>query len=658
MLRRPKRSDSPRGGRAAGRFSLLLLLVVPLELAAADRSDGPRLTIPELFRTPRLHSADLSPRGTCVAGIMGDELGAHHLVILDLQSEKLSAIRGDTTYDVYAFAWLDEQRLLFNVAQDKLYARGLLVAHRARPGDAYPLISSDVTQLIATPRARPNHALVAVLDSMDATRVGKVFDIDVTRVPRRPAGGDEGFAHAVAHSGPRGRTVTDWLADQAGELALCTTFDAGEWRLYRRIPGQREWTAVPLSPRKQRPVAVEAGQRFVWVVDYAPGTGFRLQRHDLDTGETEPPAVIDPLFDLGLGTVHFSPKTGRFAGITYPQRRMASVWVEDAFRAAQDAVDHHHKDTDNVLVDVDVSEQKFVFHCRSPQQPGLFVLLDLTAKKLSAVGSTASWLKPSALQPTLPMSYTTRDGVKVEGYITWPRTGGSDQPVPLVVMPHGGPWRRDEWKFDPAVQMLADRGYAVLQPNYRGSSGYAPHISVTHEFDFRRMHDDVTDATRAMLRTGRIDPQRVAIMGGSFGGYLALAGVAFEKDLYRAAISLCGVFDWEALVRTHRVAPGAAYDFLVHGLGRPGRDREQFDAISPLKHATNITVPVFIAHGNDDAIVAVSQSRKLAAALRQHRIPHETFFRRLEGHNFYNEKNRIQFYEHVEAFLAKHVGKR
>jgi dipeptidyl aminopeptidase/acylaminoacyl peptidase len=229
--------------------------------------------------------------------------------------------------------------------------------------------------------------------------------------------------------------------------------------------------------------------------------------------------------------------------------------------------------------------------------------------------------------------------------------------VPLVVLCHGGPWVRDTPDFNPEVQFLASRGYAVLQPNYRGSTGYSPEISHDREFDFRRMSDDVTDATRAILSMGMVDPGRVAIMGGSFGGYLAVAGVAFESGLYRCAVTVCGVFDWERQINSKSdVARPGEYEELTDRLGKPGPGNELLRQISPIDFASQIRVPVLIAHGTEDTVVDVAQSRRLASALKRGGVPHETFFRPLEGHGFFSYRDRVDFYHRVEAFLAENLG--
>jgi len=270
-----------------------------------------------------------------------------------------------------------------------------------------------------------------------------------------------------------------------------------------------------------------------------------------------------------------------------------------------------------------------------------------------------------ALSKAVPESIThdveeldvTRDHVKLEGYLTLPAEANEQHPVPLVVLAHGGPTARDTTDFNPEVQFLASRGYAVLQPNYRGSAGYDPALSRDHELDCRRMHEDVTDATRAMLSSPLIDSKRVAIMGGSFGGYLALAGVAFEDGLYRCAITAFGIFDWDRFIRSkHYEGRPGEYEALLEKIGRPGRDRDRLEEISPLAHADQIHAPVLIAHGTEDEIVDVAQSKKLAAALKKRGVPYETFYRDVMGHGFRNYQDRVDYYHRVEAFLAANLG--
>jgi dipeptidyl aminopeptidase/acylaminoacyl peptidase len=225
------------------------------------------------------------------------------------------------------------------------------------------------------------------------------------------------------------------------------------------------------------------------------------------------------------------------------------------------------------------------------------------------------------------------------------------------MLPHGGPWARDNWGYDGEAQFLASRGYAVLKPNYRGSTGYNWMFPKEDEWDFRKMHDDVTDATKAMIASGLIDRDRIAIMGGSFGGYLAVSGVVNEPGLYRCAVTIAGVFDWENQIKDKKYDQyeNPTFGRLMHMLGDPKKEPEKFDLISPGRHADQIRVPVFVSGGKDDYTVDIEQSQTLIAALKKYHVPHESLLVREEGHGMGHLDNQVKLYSRIEAFLAKNL---
>jgi len=262
------------------------------------------------------------------------------------------------------------------------------------------------------------------------------------------------------------------------------------------------------------------------------------------------------------------------------------------------------------------------------------------------------------MRPMTPIKFKTRDGHQLDAYLTLPAGASKANPPPLVVLPHGGPWVRDDWGFDREVQFLASRGYAVLQPNYRGSTGYDWMFPEQDEWDFRKMHDDVTDATKAIMASGLIDRDRVAIMGGSFGGYLAISGVVNEPSLYRCAVTIAGVFDWAQQIKDKKYNryDSPVFDRMVHKLGDPNKEIEKFDSISPGRHADRIRVPVFVSGGKDDQTVEIEQSRALISSLEKYHVPHETYIVSEEGHGMRHLDKQVELYTRIEAFLAKNLA--
>lgn len=626
---------------------------------AKNSSTGPVLTAEELFRAGTFGHAEISPDGRHLGAILVDPDDNRDLLIVDLTTYKpVTLMRGSGAgLEAYSFRWLDKDNLLYNVSRERLYSWGLYVAPFDRPSRFYSIDNFDVTSIVGLPQQRTGHALVWIVQ--DASRqgaVGQLLEFDAYHRPDndRFAGSDRPVVQS--YDPPKGGELLGWICNHDGDLALCLTWKGGRAHLHRYVRDRATWADVPLDLDNVSPMALDRDDRFLWVVVDSARHGSELRRCDLATGELEAPVYLDPDYGLSAGFLHFGPDH-EMVGITYVQRRTVSVWFTPEYGAIQAAIDKFCPGTDNVLVDADRAGRKLLFRLQGPQQPGSYVLLDLDARKVVPLTGVAPWLARRPLLPMRPVTFHSRDHVKLEGYLTLPASASPQHPVPLVVLVHGGPWVRDTDAFDPEAQFLASRGYAVLQPNYRGSSGYSVAVSREHKFDFRLMHDDVTDATRAMARSPLIDPKRIAIMGGSFGGYLALAGVTFEPDLYRCAVTECGVFDWEYFIKSKRSdgRPGE-YAMLVDRLGKPGRDHDRLEEISPLAHVDQIRVPVFIAHGRDDNIVDVVQSKKLAAALKKNRIPHETFFRSLEGHGFYSYKDRVDYYHRVEAFLAANLG--
>ncbi len=628
--------------------------------AAARAGSAPAtgiLSAEELFRAAPLGEAVLSRDGRHLGTIVTGENDLKNLMIFDLKDFKPSGLRGDSEFEVATFHWLGDDGVVFSIAKDKVYAFGLYTAKIDRLESFTPIENFDATQIVGIPRTRPGSVLVWIVASaVESGRPGDLLELDANHIRSafdKPRRGDTTLR---AYKPPTGDPVVGWGVDQDGDLALCHTWALGLDHYYRYHRPSDSWSEIRLAPGS-RPLGFDYDSRLLWVVTVSPKQEFELRQLNVETGAMADPVLTDPKYDIGGGWLHFSEKGRCLAGVTYFRSKPVTVWFSKDFAAVQSIVDQRNPGTCNILISNDIAERKFIFQLSGAQHPTSQVLLNLDAGTLSRLADAAPWLKDRPLRPTQSIGFVTRDGVKLEGYLTLPEGASMQHRVPLVVLAHGGPWVRDNAGYAPEVQFLASRGYAVLQPNYRGSTGFAPAVSREHMWNFMMMHDDVTDATKSMIATGLVDPKHIAIMGASFGGYLAVSGVAFDSGLYCCAVTECGVFDWERQIRSKsNVARPGEYERLVYELGRPGSGSEHLRDISPLEHADNIRVPVLIAHGTEDQIVDVTQSRKLASALRQRGVPCETFYRPTEGHGFFNYENRVEFYHRVEAFLAANLG--
>lgn len=298
---------------------------------------------------------------------------------------------------------------------------------------------------------------------------------------------------------------------------------------------------------------------------------------------------------------------------------------------------------------------KGVLQVFSDRNPGDFYLFDRASKKAEYLFSRRAWIDPKKMGERRAIRFNARDGHILHGYLTLP-PDRSAKNLPLVVNPHGGPFGiRDHWSWDAEAQLLASRGYAVLQVNFRGSGGYGK----SHQDAGKRgwgtvMIDDITDGARWVASQGYADPARSCIYGGSYGGYAALMSAVREPDLYRCAIGYVGVYDLPNQVSdsdTARFLGGES--FIRDYIG----DTEKFlIAQSPLTYIKQLKAAVFIVHGKEDRRVPYSQAVALRDALDQREYPYEWLVKAGEGHGFYQEANRLEFYEKMLAFLDKHIG--
>ncbi len=330
-------------------------------------------------------------------------------------------------------------------------------------------------------------------------------------------------------------------------------------------------------------------------------------------------------------------------------------WFEPDWQRIQRAVDAAIPGAVNTLSGDPKGAVLIASH--ADREPGRWLLLDTTRMKMKTVGHAMLNFDTAPLQPMDTLTYAAPDGLKIPAYLTLP--AGPKRPRPMVVYLHGGPIARDHWGYDQDAQVLAQAGYAVFQPQFRGSAGFGAAFEAA---GYRQwglaMQDDVTAGVKAMIDQGVADPQRICIYGASYGGYAALWGLARTPDLYRCGVSLAGVSDigemftdWSD-INADKVGPEAMRFFV----GDVATMKTQFDAVSPQKHADQIKVPVLLAHGKDDKRVPIGHSRRMASALEAAHVPVETHWYDGEAHGLAYQADERDFQLALLAFLDRHIG--
>lgn len=635
------------------------------------------IPILDFFRPPLLQAPQLSPGGTYLAALVTVGRDENQFVAIELATGKGNAVGAPGKLDFSRFQWLDDRHVAASLIDEKLYAAGLFSIDVGNTRKSFPIALWSAGSLLGVPRARPLRPLYWIRrDAFHEGRDGGVVELDALRATKLEADVVPGMASmrglgADADTHGTAASITKripplpagipsgYLSDRNGELAFGFSQVDGKDRLFRFDAGR--WNSTPAALDEYDVLdAGDAPGELIVLARGTPGKPRALRRCNGVTGALGDVLWQDERYECEDAFLYRHPVDGRILGVRFTDLATRTVWFDDRYHDIQLRLEASFPNRRVFLVGSDPAETRFVVGTFADTQPYEYFEVNFTTGAARRIRASRPWIDPARMQPMQPIRFKTRDGLQLDAYLTVPAGTSKQRPAPLVVLPHGGPWYRDRWSWDGEVQFLASRGYAVLQPNYRGSTGYDGLYASADRFEFRKMHDDVTDAAQAVLSTGLADPDRVAIMGGSFGGFLAASGVAFEPGRYRCAVAIAGVFDWEQHMNTalRRDASRLRYDFYRDRLGDPTKQRERFEAISPLRHAASIRVPVFVAHGRSDQVVFAQQSQRFVAQLKEHGVPHVAHFESGEGHGMAYLDNEVELYAAIERFLAEHLAPR
>ncbi len=649
-------------------------------LAAADKIDLSRVTpvpagepipLQDFFRPRILQEPKLNPSGTHIAALITVAEDRHQLLVYDLKTQKSEYIGGAGDKDIYQVTWLNDSRLIFNLSARKLYGLGLMAGEVGALNDSYPLLQYYGTNLIAVPAKNPLRPLVwNRYDSLDVHRdIGAAVvntDIRGAKVINLMTAGatnsdlmdarDNNERHLVSrYPVPPDGLTTKYLTDRDGNLAYALTAKEGILAMHR-LEGDK-WLKCPVDLDEID--IVGAGDQPGQVVVIGPrqdGKPRALQLMDAATGQLGQVLLQDKAYDFS-GWLYRAPVTRDILGAVYERNGPRVSWFTEDYKNLQKILDGFFPAVVVRILGSNEAQNLFLVATFSDRQPVIYNWVDLEKRTVGLIKNSAPWIDPKRMQPTNILKFKTRDGRQLDAYLTMPAGATKENPPPLVMLCHGGPWARDTWGFHGEAQFLASRGYAVLQPNYRGSTGTNWMFPKEDEWDFRKMHDDVTDATKTMIASGLIDSGRIGIMGGSFGGYLAVSGVVNEPSLYRCAVTIAGVFDWEQQIndKKYNQFDSPVFGRMGRKLGNAKTQPGKFDAISPGRHADRIRVPIFVSGGKDDQTVEIEQSRSLISSLEKYHVPHETLIVSEEGHGMSHLENQVELYSRIEAFLAKNL---
>jgi len=449
--------------------------------------------------------------------------------------------------------------------------------------------------------------------------------------------------------------ILNYMSDFHGHARIASgyTSDTTTEQYFVRSEDERGWTHLLKFEAFQRgdrllPVAVDAQNP-----NYAYAIG-RSGDHDalwsIDLTDREGPKLIygNEAVDID-GPVLL--KSGELLGVSYETDRPHMYYTNSPLAGVLRKLDSALSDTRNSIIDCTNDRSLCIVHCTSDVEPGTWYLLDTVAFRLIPLGRTNPGLDAQLLAHLSPISFPARDGTMIPGYLMIPR-GAKAEHLPLIVMPHGGPIARDRWEYFFLQQFLVNRGYAVLQMNFRGSGGFGhAWYAAAHQDWGGLTYNDIVDGARWAVSSGLADPQRMAIVGWSFGGYAALLGAVRDGSLFRCAVSIAGISDLGLMLSDESNFTNSA---IVRA--QVGSQSDKLKADSPRRHADTVSVPLLLIHGDNDVNVDIDQSRAMVKAMKSANKPYEYLELKGADHHIEHSKDREAMLGAIERFLALQLG--
>ncbi len=639
-------------------FSVFFLLLTFLFLSSPGRSAG-TLPVEAFGRMPAFSDVTLSKYGTYLAR-QEEFQGKYYLAIFRVDGTKLTRMHTMSLGELHVrwIAWLTDRRLLVSIAfadfryavptmETRLIAMDydgshIVSMYRNKRGRWIPQIQDNVVDLLPDD---PDHILMKY--NPDDPSRPRVYRVNV----------HTGRASLV-QAGKKG--VTNWLTDQAGRVRIGTGLKDGVYQIIVRPPDSKAWRVLrareSLSTEEFVIYGFAQDPNVIYVGSNHEGGTRGVYEYDLRTDQFVRKIFRHPEVDV-LGLAWNQERT-RISRIFFALEGMHSFWIEPGFKMLFDRVASAFPNKKVSIVSRTLGDSRTIIHVGSVTDGGRYYVFDSRANLAITLGPNYPELEGVPLGEMFPFDYHARDGLRIPAYLSLP--AGYDKPsdaknLPLVVMPHGGPTARDVLIFDPFVHVLTNRGYAVLQMNFRGSAGYGAEFEAAGYRQWgRKMQDDITDGVMHLVSEGIADRDRVCIYGASYGGYAALMGAVKTPDLYKCAISLNGVFDLRKFIRGLWKYVGGRSGYRTAHIGNYS-ERDFLEEVSPSKRAAEIKIPVLVVHAKDDRVVPFDQSKTMVGALKRAGVDYEFLELRDGGHGLNTTASRLAFMQALDRFLARHL---
>ena len=606
----------------------------------SEHRTPPLIPLRDFFRNPESTAYQISPTGDSIAFLRPYE-NRLNVWVRSVKAGEARQVTAVTERDITSYFWKSDQHILF--LQDSGGDENFHLFSANPTGDNIrdltPLPGVQV-RVVDDLHDHPDEIIVALnqrkREIFDAYRLN-VKTGELTCIAENPG------------------NIDHWVTDHKGNIRAATTTDGVNASLLYRDSHEEAWKTVLTTTFRESfsPQFFTFDNRRLYGVSNLGRDKSAAIELDLQTGREV--QLLAENSQVDISALSYSRKRKLLTLATYTDWKTQRIFFDQPTKALYQELEQRLPGYEVVVTSLNDDETVFVVRTFSDRSLGAFYLYDSPSGELTKLADRAPWLPEDQLSEMKPIEYQARDGLTIHGYLTLPQ-GREPKDLPVVINPHGGPWHRDSWTFIPEVQFLANRGFAVVQMNFRGSTGYGRKF---WEAGFKewggKMQDDITDGVDWLIRHGIADPERVAIYGASYGGYAVLEGLVKTPDLYAAGVDYVGVSNLFTFFKTIPPYWAPYLEMMYEMVGHPEKDKDWFQEHSPALNADKIVKPLLVAQGAKDPRVNINESNQIVEALRKRGVEVVYIVKENEGHGFQNEENRFDFYEAMERFLNTHL---
>ncbi|MBN2520040.1 MAG: S9 family peptidase [Bacteroidales bacterium] len=600
----------------------------------------PLIPLEDFFKNPEKDNFHISPEGDYFS-FMSPYKNRMNVFVQKIGSDSAIQVTWETDRDIAGYFWANNKRILYlkdtggdenfhlyGVDYDGSNLKGLTVFDSVR--------TTIIDELVDFPEY-----VIIGLNKRDKT----VFD------PYRLNIVTGELELLAINPGD----IIGWLTDHNGKLRAAVSIKGLETSILYRETEQDKFRPVLTTNYKDQlnPLFFDFDNKHIYASSNIGRDKSEIILFNISEGEE-----LETIFkndEVDVYNLNYSRKRKVLTSISYYTDKKHHFFFD---KEAEDIYNRVDKDLGKYeirIISENLNEDKFIVRTFSDKTRGSYYFFDYKNDKLMKLHDIAPWLKEENMAEMKPIKYLSRDSLTIHGYLTIP-IGQKPKKIPVVVHPHGGPTARDFWGFDPEVQFLVNRGYAVFQMNFRGSTGYGRTFKEAGYGQWGlQMQDDITDGVEWLIEEGIAHKNKVAIYGGSYGGYATLAGLAFTPDLYCCGVDYVGVSNIFTILENIPPYWEPLRIMMYETIGDPEKDSLRLKATSPVFHADKITAPLFIAQGANDPRVNKIESDQMVEAMKKRGVEVEYMVKDNEGHGFRNEENRFDFYRAMIVFLDKHI---